>query len=290
MSLTRAVGSTSATGTTSAAHGLSVGNTIVINGAGQAAYNGTFTVLTVPTTTTFTYAVAVSPLSPATGTITATVTGTTSASDLVNWVRGENRQTDDNPSVDAAANTYVRGYLHGDVVHSRPAIINYNRSGQPGPNRDIAVFYGSNDGIFHAVKGGQNDADGSELWGFVMPEFLSKLGRQYSTVPVINNANPTTAKPYFADGPIATLLIDANNDGSIDSATSGDKAYLYIGMRRGGRSLYAMDVTNPRRTEGALEYRQHHRGIFGARSDLGRAQGREDRGIREPRPDHECRV
>ena len=245
--LTRAAGSTVASGTTSVAHGLSIGNTIVISGASQTAYNGTFSVATVPSTTTFTYAVTVSPVTPATGTIAAAVTGATSKSDLVNWVRGENRQTDDNPADPTtypAYNTYVRGYLNGDVVHSRPAIINYNRSGQPA-NRDIAVFYGSNDGIFHAVKGGQNDADGSELWGFVMPEFFSKLGRQFSGVPLIDNADPTTAKPYFADGPISTLLIDANNDGAIDSTTTGDRAYLYVGMRRGGRTVYALNVTDP---------------------------------------------
>ena len=243
-SLTRATGSNFAQGTTSAAHGLSVGNTIIISGATQSPYNGTFTVASVPTATTFTYAVVVSPTSPATGAITSAVSGTTSKSDLINWVRGENRQNADNPSTDAAANTYVRGYLHGDVVHSRPAIINYNRSGQPA-DRDIAVFYGSNDGIFHAVKGGQDNADGGELWGFVPSEFFSQLGRQYSASPVINNSSATTAKPYFADGPISTLLIDASPaDSRIDYATTGDMANIYISMRRGGRFLYALDVTN----------------------------------------------
>jgi type IV pilus assembly protein PilY1 len=241
-SLTRSAGSTSAIGATVAAHGLVVGDTILISGATQTAYNGTFTVATVPTTKTFTYAVPVSPTSPATGTITASVTGTTSKSDLINWARGENRQTDDNPSTNSAANIYARGYLHGDVVHSRPAIINYNRAGQP-VDRDIAVFYGSNDGIFHAVKGGQDDADGNELWGFVPSEFFSQLGRQYSASPVIDNSVSTTAKPYFADGPISTLLIDANTDHRIDQTTTGDKAYIYISMRRGGRFLYALDVT-----------------------------------------------
>ena len=243
-SLMRAAGSATATGTTATTHGLSVGNTIIISGATQTAYNGTFAVASVPTATTFTYTVSVSPASPATGSITATVTGTTSISDLINWVRGENRRLEDNPSTNSAANTYVRGYLHGDVVHSRPAIINYNRSGQPA-NRDLVVFYGSNDGVFHAVKGGQDATDGSELWGFVAPEFFSKFGRQYSASPVINNASSSTAKPYFADGPISTLTIDANGDNAIDSTTTGDKAYLYVGMRRGGRFLYALDVTDP---------------------------------------------
>lgn len=67
-SLTRS-GST-ATGTTSSAHGLEVSNYITIAGADQSDYNGNFRVTAVPTTTTFEYTVENSPTSPATGTIT----------------------------------------------------------------------------------------------------------------------------------------------------------------------------------------------------------------------------
>lgn len=62
---------TTATATTSAAHGLSVNDTVVIAGASPVAYNGSYTVLTVPDTTHFTYTFA-GGTSPATGTITAT--------------------------------------------------------------------------------------------------------------------------------------------------------------------------------------------------------------------------
>ncbi len=61
-----------ATGTTSTAHGLEVNNYITIAGANETDYNGSFRVTSVPTTTTFTYAVSNSPASPATGTITMT--------------------------------------------------------------------------------------------------------------------------------------------------------------------------------------------------------------------------
>ncbi|MGE0343812.1 MAG: hypothetical protein AB7O86_12195 [Porticoccaceae bacterium] len=60
---------TVATGTTAAPHGLAVGNSVTIAGASPAAYNGTFTVATVPSVTTFTYAFA-GGASPATGTKT----------------------------------------------------------------------------------------------------------------------------------------------------------------------------------------------------------------------------
>lgn len=62
---------TVATAVTSVNHGLSVNDTIIIAGATPAAYNGTYTVATVPASNQFTYTFA-GGTSPATGTITGT--------------------------------------------------------------------------------------------------------------------------------------------------------------------------------------------------------------------------
>lgn len=62
--------STTATCTTSTAHGFSSGDSITIIGAAQSGYNGTFTI-TSTGANTFTYTVAAGLVSPATGTITA---------------------------------------------------------------------------------------------------------------------------------------------------------------------------------------------------------------------------
>jgi uncharacterized phage protein gp47/JayE len=59
-----------ATATTSGSHNLASNMHVVIAGASQSAYNGTFTI-TVTSLTTFTYVVAGSPTTPATGTIAA---------------------------------------------------------------------------------------------------------------------------------------------------------------------------------------------------------------------------
>jgi len=72
----KALTSNVATLTTSAAHGLAVGMEIAVTGV-DATFNGTYTIASVPTTTTFTYAktaanVASTPVSPA-GTVTSNV-------------------------------------------------------------------------------------------------------------------------------------------------------------------------------------------------------------------------
>lgn len=56
---------------TQTSHGLSVGDEVLIIGATQILYNGLQTVATVPTVDTYTYTLEGTPISPATGTITA---------------------------------------------------------------------------------------------------------------------------------------------------------------------------------------------------------------------------
>jgi len=58
-----------ATITTGSAHGVGVGESINIRGASQTEYNGLFTVVSAPTTTTITVTVSGAPVTPATGTI-----------------------------------------------------------------------------------------------------------------------------------------------------------------------------------------------------------------------------
>ncbi|KAF3997803.1 pilus assembly protein [Glaciimonas immobilis] len=180
------------------------------------------------------------PFSTSNLSITNAVLGASSTADhdaIINWVRGGNTQLDDNP--DAAATTaYIRGFAHGDVLHSRPAVVNYNRTAD-----DIMLFYGSNDGILHAVKGGQDTTnnDGNEQWGFIASEHFPQFKRMRDHSPVISTTN---TKPYFMDGSATVYTYSSANDGKIDY-TRGDKAYLFITMRRGGRFIYALDVSNP---------------------------------------------
>jgi Tfp pilus tip-associated adhesin PilY1 len=105
-------------------------------------------------------------------------------------------------------------------------------------NSGVTVYYGSNDGMLHAI----NAANGAERWAFVAPEFFPKLQRLKDDSPLIaypgmqtGSITPTpVAKDYFFDGPIGLYQ---NSDSS--------KVWIYPSMRRGGRMLYALNVTNP---------------------------------------------
>ena len=160
-------------------------------------------------------------------------------SSLVDWVYGANNAS--NPVTepliasdnDDEGNAAVRASVHGDVVHSQPTIINYG-------NDNIVIFYGSNDGVFRAVKGGLTGTGvGQELWGFIPEEHIADLNtlRENAGSSLFGSPN----KPWFIDGDISAFLDDTNKNGIIES---GEKAYLYLTMRRGGNFIYALDVTN----------------------------------------------
>ena len=158
----------------------------------------------------------------------------TERDNIINWVRGANNRLDDNPD---GLSTSIRGFIHGDVVHSRPVVINYNRTAD-----DVYVFYGANDGMFRAVRGGQGNSGGAEEWAFIPPEGFDKLKRLRDHAPIIDTTNK---KPYFMDGSPTVYTFSSENDGTIDPLDTGDKAYLYVPARRGGRFIYALNVTDP---------------------------------------------
>jgi type IV pilus assembly protein PilY1 len=231
------------------------------SGANENAYVGNFTVVSVKTTTpyNFTYKINTSPGNASTCTdttsgMTATTAGV-SRDSLINWVRGADNIGDEQSPGNGIT---IRPSVHGDVLHSRPAVINY------GGTTGIVVFYGSNDGMFRAVNGNQPPATntspapkgscttsadckisgvppGGELWSFVPSEFYPKLQRLYNNSPVIQlSGTPTDFVPtpqpkdYFFDGTPGIYQDSANN-----------KVYVYLSARRGGRLLYALDVTDP---------------------------------------------
>lgn len=122
-----------------------------------------------------------------------------------------------------------RPSIHADIAHSRPLPVNF------GGTRKVEVFYGANDGPLRAVKGDT----GQELWSFVAPDHHSKLKRLHANFPLIQYPNqpviPTSlSKDYFFDG---SLGLYQNIDNS--------KVWIYATMRRGGRMVYAFDITSP---------------------------------------------
>jgi len=153
--------------------------------------------------------------------------GDPTRADLLDWARGRDIQDQD----PANGNNNEDRHVMGDPIHAQPTIVIYGgTTGSPDIN-DSVVYLPTNDGYLHAV----NSTDGVELWSFIPQEAARLLKGLYQ--------NPNSTKQYILDGEIRVLKYDVNADGIVD-ANAGDRVILYFGQGRGGKTYYALDVTN----------------------------------------------
>ena len=160
-----------------------------------------------------------------------------SADATANWAWG--RDLDDE---DTRAATTMRASIHGDVIHARPVALNYGSDDSP----QVAVFYGGNDGFLRAINGNRSAAStidaGAEYWAFKPLEFGNtefdrlRVNTDKVKFPATGTAAGTggTAKDYGMDGAVVAF------DGSLNG---DNKKFIYTTLRRGGRAVYAFDVS-----------------------------------------------
>ncbi|MGJ8671000.1 MAG: pilus assembly protein, partial [Oceanococcus sp.] len=155
------------------------------------------------------------------GAITAAMLGVDSTSDpaaqrldVLRWARGYDVDDEDLDGSD----TDIRSHLIGDPLHSEPVVVDYQGTEA---NPDLAIFMGTNQGYLHAI----DSRTGQELYSFIPKELLSNLAHYR------DNFGAHYSRPYGMDGSIA-----------VDQVKPSKKT-LIAGMRRGGRSYYALDVT-----------------------------------------------
>jgi type IV pilus assembly protein PilY1 len=165
-----------------------------------------------------------------------------SADSLKQWTRGGDVKNENKFA--AADSTMTRPSLHGDVIHSRPLVVNYNtKSGTTvTTDKPTIVYYGANDGTFRAVDA----ITGVERWSFVDYDAFndtttlspSKLQR------LMDNTLPVSYPNFWPSGTV-TRARDYFFDGSIGVYQTADnsKVWIYPVQRRGGAMVYAFDVS-----------------------------------------------
>ncbi len=156
--------------------------------------------------------------------ITATMLGAPAADrdTIINWARGLD-VLDENDNGDT---TDVR-HVMGDPLHVRPVSVLY---GGTVSSPDMTVFVSTNDGFLHAI-----DPDtGNELWAFVPQEMLGRLYDLYLD-------DPTSIRTYGLDGDITIYI---RNEDQTPGISGAEQVILLFGMRRGGDTVYALDVTD----------------------------------------------
>ncbi len=143
--------------------------------------------------------------------------------DLLKWARGVDINDEDNDN-----NVTEPRRTIGDTLHTSPIVVNYANGGKNDP--ESVIYVSTNDGVLHAF-----DAEnGNELWAFTPRELLG-------THNILFNNLASSPHPYGLDGGLTLWRDDPDNDLTVDKDES---VYLYVGMRRGGDSYYAFDITD----------------------------------------------
>jgi len=126
----------------------------------------------------------------------------------------------------------------GAPLHPQPVVI---RKGST-----ELVFITTTEGILHAFDA----TTGEEKWAYMPEELLDTVAGTF--VSDWNFSKPhdqNTGEPIPSNDHGHVTLPQYGLDGPLMSYETGGKTYLLMGMRRGGRNYYALDITNPLQPE-----------------------------------------
>lgn len=152
---------------------------------------------------------------------------------LLKWAKGIDVNDEDNDAIYDDARIFME-----DPLHSQPVVINYAKN-SVSKTFDSTIYIATNSGFLHAIS--SDEANPEELFAFIPSELLDNIYQYFTGLSSLD-------KVYGLDGPVSYWHKDTNRNGVIlDSSSSiefDEHIYLYAGMRRGGRSYYALDVSN----------------------------------------------
>lgn len=181
---------------------------------------------------------------------------------FVNYLRGD-RTNERISDADASKPYRHRNVLLGDIVNSKLTAVGapnfaFSDSVNPGyakfksdySNRQPMVYMGANDGMMHAFNGSLDGADaGKEQFAYVPSAVFAGPSGTPSADGLAQLGNPNYQHRYYVDATPVSFDIDFNNAGgtftSTSAATSDWRSVLIGGLGKGGKSFYAIDITNP---------------------------------------------
>ena len=154
---------------------------------------------------------------------------------MIDFIRGQNGLEDESTNTDRLFRDRVHAL--GDIVDTSPVFVRkppfkYADSGYAAyvtskANRTAMVYVGANDGMLHAF----NAETGEEVWSYIPSEVVPSLYK-------LADAGYANNHRFFVDGPITVGDV-------YDSSAGAWKTVLIGGLGRGGKSYFALDISNP---------------------------------------------
>jgi type IV pilus assembly protein PilY1 len=184
---------------------------------------------------------------------------------IINWVYGYTFDTRSSVVSDPIAK---RDWILGDIIHSEPKLIDY-LDPSTGELQYRFVAVGANDGMLHiftdvdATIGGTSYSAGQEVFAFIPADLL----------PALQELGDATTHNFFVDGAPNLFRSTSKHSSGYYHKT------LVFGERRGGRSYWALDITQPNPAYWDVKWH-----ITGGPSALGGTPGFEELGYSWSRP------
>lgn len=185
---------------------------------------------------------------------------------MVNWLRGDGTY-----EAGALPVFRVREERLGDIVNASPVFVGappfiyvdngYADFKNRNASRAARIYAAANDGMLHAF-----DKDGNEAWAYVPRSVMPNLYR-------LADANYANNHIWTVDG--SPVVGDVYDKASSNSNNWKWRTILVGGLNGGGRSYYALDITDPDNPEVLWEYSDDDLGLtFGNPVITKRADGK----------------
>lgn len=148
--------------------------------------------------------------------------------------------------------SYIRGLDNGverkamgDPIHATPSLVTYRcNTFNDGvcTGEEQSAILGTNEGFVQMF----NTNDGEEQFAFMPEVLLPNIKRLLANEA--STQHSSKSHPYGMDNTVTVWANDVNNNGGVLSsggaAEAGEFVYAYATMGRGGRDIYALDITN----------------------------------------------
>ena len=178
------------------------------------------------------------------------------STDYLKYLRGD-RTHEKSSTASGSSHAYRdRATLLGDIVNSKsrpvgPPSARYSAAANPGystfkatyASRKTVVYVGTNFGMLHAIDGTEDNTGGREIFAYVP----GSLYQGPTATPQVNGlqslGNPVFTHYNFVDAPPVSADVDLGK--TVGGSGTNWRTILVGGLGKGGRSLYALDITDP---------------------------------------------
>lgn len=192
--------------------------------------------------------------------LTALDTSYVSGDDSVNYlnyIRGD-RTHERSSTASGSTHAYRdRATLVGDIVNAKarpvgPPAAPYSSVSNPGydtfkttyASRTPMVYAGANDGTVHAVDGSLSGATaGKEVWAYIPGALFDGPTATPNVNGLASLGNPDFVHHFMVDA--SPLAIDVDFGRTAGGTGTDWRTILVGGLGKGGKAIYALDITNP---------------------------------------------